>query len=90
MNDFQYTQHKLQVIASEQTLHLKTMNDVQRKIVQDKALLNNLSNELSEERKNELIQNIANNEARLPILNRVMDLLNELFDEATTLFNNYV
>ena len=90
MNDYQYTQHKLQVIALERTLHLKTMNDVQRKIVQDKALLNNLSNELSEERKNELIQNIANNEARLPILNRVMEVLNEIFDEATTMVNNYV
>ena len=89
MNDYQYTQHKLQVISSERHSHLKTMNDVQQKLIQDKALLHNLSNEMTNERKNELIKNIANNEARLPILNRVMDVLNELFDEATTLFNNY-
>ena len=89
MNDFQYTQHKLRIIASERTLHLKTMNDAQRKIVQNKALLNNLNREISEERKNELIKNIANNETRLQILNRVLDMLNELFDEANTLFNNY-
>ena len=90
MNDFQYSQHKLQIVATERTLHLKTINDIERKIVQDKALLNNLNHEMSEERKNELIKNIANNEARLLILNRVMDVLNELFDKATTMFNNYV
>ena len=89
MNDFQYSQHKLQIIATERTSHLKTINDIERKIVQDKALLNNLNHEMSEERKNELIRYIANNEARLPILNRVLDVLNELFDEANTLFNNY-
>ena len=89
MNDFQYTQHKLRIIASERTLHLKTMNDAQRQIVQNKALLNNWNHEMSEKRKNELIKNIANNETRLQILNRVLDMLNELFDEANTLFNNY-
>ena len=89
MNDFQYTQHKLQIIASERTSHLKTMKNAQRQIVQNKALLNNLNHEMSEERKNELIKNIANNETRLQILNRVLDMLNELFDEANTLFNNY-
>ena len=45
---------------------------------------------MSEERKNELIKNIANNEARLPILICVMEVLNEIFDEATTMVNNYV
>ena len=89
MNDFQYTQHKLRIIASERTLHLKRMNDAQRIFFQNKALLNNLNHEMSEERKNELIKNIANNETRLQILNRVLDMLNELFDEANTLFNNY-
>ena len=89
MNDFQYTQLKLRIIASERTLHLKTMNDAQRQIVQNKALLNNLNHEMSEKRKNDLTKNITNNETRLQILNRVLDVLNDLFDEANTLFNNY-
>ena len=89
MNDFQYTQLKLRIIASERILHLKRMNDTQRKIVQNKALLNTLNHEMSEERKNDLTKNIANNETRLQILNRVLDMLNDLFDEANTVFNNY-
>ena len=90
MNDYQYTQHKLRIIASERTLHLKTFNDVQRKIAQNKTLLNNLSREMLEERMNELKSNLANNEARLPILICVMEVLNEIFDEGTTVVNNYV
>ena len=89
MNDFQYSQHKLQIVATKRTSHLKTINDIERKIVQDKALLNNLNHEMSEERKNELIRYIANNEARLPILICVMEVLNEIFDKATTTVNNY-
>ena len=90
MNEFQYSQHKLQIVATERTLHLKTINDIERKIVQDKALLNNLNHDMSEERKKELIRYIANNETRLTILIRVMEVLNEIFDEATTMVNNYV
>ena len=89
MNDFQYTEHRLRIIASERSLHLKRMNDVQRKISYNKALLNNLNQEMSEKRKNDLTKNITNNETRLQILNRVLDVLNDLFDEANTLFNNY-
>ena len=89
MNDFQYTEHRLRIIASERSLHLKRMNDAQRKISYNKALLNNLNQEMSEKRKNDLTKNITNNETRLQILNRVLDVLNDLFDEANTLFNNY-
>ena len=89
MNDFQYTEHRLRIIASERSLHLKRMNDAQRKISYNKALLNNLNQEMSEKRKNDLTKNITNNETRLQILNCVLDVLNDLFDEANTLFNNY-
>ena len=89
MNDYQNTQHKLRIIASERSLHLKRMNDAQRKISYNKALLNNLNQEMSEKRKNDLTKNITNNETRLQILNCVLDVLNDLFDEANTLFNIY-